>query len=208
LTQSILRSSRREERSAQIRADLLAAAESLLAQKGVDRTTISDITSEAGLGFGTFYNYFASKEDLYQELVLGGLRMLVESIDAGCAGAANHGERLRVIAGEAADFAAGHSDLFLLLTTNHDVHAATREGVEGLAVCLEGWLRPGFEEGVFQPIDPSTAVMAIIGMYAFVLRPLANDAGRREEIKAALTRLIQGAVMGTQPHGTDGAATG
>ncbi|HXH23159.1 MAG TPA: TetR/AcrR family transcriptional regulator [Dehalococcoidia bacterium] len=196
MTQSLVRPGRRVERSAQIRADLLAAAERLLAQKGIDRTTISDITSEAGLGFGTFYNYFASKEDLYQELVRNALQMLVERIDTRCASTPDHYERLRVIAEEGADFAADHSDLFVLLTTNPDVHEATHEGVEELAASLKGWLRKGFADGVFQAVDPNIVVKAIIGMYAFVLRPLARDASRREEIKDALIRLIQGAVIG------------
>jgi AcrR family transcriptional regulator len=197
MTQTLVKSGRREERSAQIRVDLLAAAERLLAEKGVDRTTISDITSEAGLGFGTFYNYFASKEELYQELVLNALKLLVASIDERCARTDDHRERLRVIAEEAADFAADHSDLFILLTTNPDVHDAAHEGVEGLANCLKGWLQKGFDDGAFQPVDPDIVVKAIIGIYAFVLRPIARDATRRDEIKSALIRLIQGAVIGT-----------
>jgi AcrR family transcriptional regulator len=196
LTQSLTRVGRREERSAQIRADLLVAAERLLANKGIDRTTISDITSDAGVGFGTFYNYFASKEELYQELVLNGLRLLVEGIDKRCSRTSDNRERLRVVAEEAADFAADHSDLFILLTTNSEVHEATHEGVEELAGSLRKWLASGYEEGAFQPIDADIVVKAIIGMYAFVLRPLARDAGRRNEIKAALIQLIQGAVIG------------
>lgn len=196
MTQTLLKTGRREERSAQIRADLLAAAESLLARKGIERTTISDITSEAGVGFGTFYNYFASKEELYQELVRHGLKLLVESIDERCAGTSDHRERLEIIAEEAADFAADHSDLFILLTTNHEVHEATHEGVEGLERSLEGWLHRGFADGAFQELDPEIVVKAIIGIFAFVLRPIARDAGRRGEIKQALIRLLQGAVIG------------
>jgi AcrR family transcriptional regulator len=198
MTQSLVRPGRRVERSVQIRADLLAAAERLLAQKGIDRTTISDITSEAGLGFGTFYNYFASKEELYAELVRNALQLLVERIDNRCESTADHYERLRIIAEEGADFAADHSDLFILLTTNPEVHDATHEGVEELAASLKGWLRRGFADGVFQHVDPDIVVKAIIGMYAFVLRPLAREAGRRDEIKTALISLIQGAVIGIQ----------
>jgi len=172
----------------------------MLAQKGLDRTTISDITSEAGLGFGTFYNYFASKEELYQELVRNALGLLVKSIDQRCERTPDHRERLRIIAEEAADFAADRSDLFVLLTTHPDVHDAAHEGVEGLAHSLKGWLRRGFDDGAFQPVDPDIVVKAIIGMYAFVLRPVARDARRRDEIKSALTRLIQGAVIGIQEN--------
>jgi AcrR family transcriptional regulator len=197
MTQSLTRPARREERAAQIRSDLLAAAERLLAEKGVDRATINDITTSAGVGFGTFYNYFASKEELYQELVRNGLEFLVERIDERCGKTADYAERLRAAAEEAADFAADRSDLFLLLFTPHsDVNAAVHEGVRELEACLAGWLRAGFSDGSFQPIDPAIAVRAVIGIFAFVLRPLAKNKGRREELKNALTRLLQGALIG------------
>jgi AcrR family transcriptional regulator len=197
MTQSLVRPGRREERAAQIRADILASAERLLAEKGVDRATINDITSGAGVGFGTFYNYFSSKEEVYQELILNGLNLLVERIDERCSRTSDHRERLRIAAEEAADFAADRSDLFLLLfTTKSNVHAAVHEGVQGLAESLKGWLSQGFAEGAYQPVDPALAVSAMIGIFAFVLRPLAQDQGRKREIKDALVRLIQGAVAG------------
>lgn len=199
LTQSLVRPGRRETRSAQIRADLLASAERLLAEKGVDRATINDITSGAGVGFGTFYNYFASKEELYQELVRGGLEYLIGRIDARCEASASPDERLAAVAEEAVDFAADRPDLFLLLfTINSDIHSAVQEGVQGLERCLHGWLDRGFADGSFQEVDPNLAVRSIIGMMAFVLRPLSKKKLAREETKTALSRLIQGAVIGTK----------
>ncbi len=200
MTQTVVRSSRREERAAQIRGDLLAAAERLLAEKGLDRTTINDITSEAGVGFGTFYNYFASKEKVYQELILNALDLLVEHIDQRCRQTVDQRERLRVMAEEAAAFAADHSDLFLLLfVSDPEVHQAAKTGVEGLMRSLEGWLRAGFEAAAYQPVDAVLAVRAIIGIFAYVLRPLAIDKSRRPEVTETLVRLIQGAVIGASP---------
>lgn len=198
LTQSLVRSGRREERAAQIRADLLASAERLLAEKGIERATINDITSGAGVGFGTFYNYFASKEELYQELVRTGLEVLVNRIDERCAVAVDYSDRLAAAAEEAADFAADRPDLFLLLfTTNSDIHDAVHAGVQELEKCLHGWLRDGFDDGSFQPIDPRLAIRSIIGILAFVLRPLSAKKSGRAETKTALIRLIQGAVIGS-----------
>src|SRR3990172_12939505 len=106
MTQHTVRTGRREERAAQIRADLLAAAERLLAEKGVERTTITDITSEAGVGFGTFYNYFSSKGEVYQELVRNGLDLLAERIDDRCGRTGDHPERPRRAPAEGAGPAA------------------------------------------------------------------------------------------------------
>jgi AcrR family transcriptional regulator len=46
------------------RARLLAAAFEVMAESGVDAAKIKDITDRADVGFGTFYNYFETKDHL------------------------------------------------------------------------------------------------------------------------------------------------
>jgi AcrR family transcriptional regulator len=46
------------------RQELMDAAIRVFAQKGVNRTTVADITAAAGVAKGTFYLYFDSKEHL------------------------------------------------------------------------------------------------------------------------------------------------
>lgn len=46
------------------RARLLQAAHKVMADVGVDAAKIKDITNLADVGFGTFYNYFESKDEL------------------------------------------------------------------------------------------------------------------------------------------------
>src|SRR5579859_5491274 len=50
------------------RADLLAAARAILAEKGLEATTVSEIVARAGVAQGTFYLYFASKTALIPAL--------------------------------------------------------------------------------------------------------------------------------------------
>lgn len=52
------------KRQTKTRARLMKAAYQLMSSKGVDETTIQEITDAADVGFGTFYNYFASKDDI------------------------------------------------------------------------------------------------------------------------------------------------
>lgn len=56
--------SRVQKRQIRTRAQLLRAAHDLMSEKGVDETTIEQITERADVGFGTFYNYFRSKDDV------------------------------------------------------------------------------------------------------------------------------------------------
>jgi AcrR family transcriptional regulator len=51
------------------RATLLKAAYHLMSKKGVDATAIQEITDRADVGFGTFYNYFSSKDDLATQVL-------------------------------------------------------------------------------------------------------------------------------------------
>lgn len=52
------------------RKKLLDAARREIGRRGFADTSVSSITAEAGVGQGTFYIYFRSKEDVLRELVL------------------------------------------------------------------------------------------------------------------------------------------
>lgn len=53
-----------QARQIKTRSRLLRAAYDLMSSQGVDATTIQEITAAADTGFGTFYNYFQSKDDI------------------------------------------------------------------------------------------------------------------------------------------------
>ncbi len=55
---------RRTRRREETRAKLLDAARALFARQGVENTRINEITDVADVGFGSFYNHFASKEEI------------------------------------------------------------------------------------------------------------------------------------------------
>ncbi len=55
---------RQARRRLQTRARLVRAAAALFSRQGVDNTRINEITDEADVGFGSFYNHFKSKEEI------------------------------------------------------------------------------------------------------------------------------------------------
>jgi len=60
---------RRQERKAENRAKLLAAARAVFAEKGLGAATVRDIVRGTDLASGTFYNYFADKEECFRALL-------------------------------------------------------------------------------------------------------------------------------------------
>ncbi len=51
-------------RRQQTRVNLLRAAYEVMSESGVDGAKIKDITDRADVGFGTFYNYFETKDEI------------------------------------------------------------------------------------------------------------------------------------------------
>lgn len=63
-----VKATRRELTKAQNRQTILAAARIVFAEMGFAATTVRDIIRATPLASGTFYNYFKSKEEVYQAL--------------------------------------------------------------------------------------------------------------------------------------------
>jgi AcrR family transcriptional regulator len=61
------RSSR--EKSAETRTQIIETAYSLFVQKGYNATSMREISQEAGLTVGAIYNHFATKEDIWIQIV-------------------------------------------------------------------------------------------------------------------------------------------
>jgi AcrR family transcriptional regulator len=80
------RASRLDRRKARTRQALIDAAVRLIAEGRGDRASIAEITEEADIGFGSFYNHFDTKEQLFQTASEEVLERWGQMIDRATAG--------------------------------------------------------------------------------------------------------------------------
>jgi len=78
------RASRLDRRKARTRQALIDAAVRLIAEGRGERASTAEITEEADIGFGSFYNHFDSKEQLFGT-ASGELEQWGRVIDQACA---------------------------------------------------------------------------------------------------------------------------
>jgi AcrR family transcriptional regulator len=90
------RVSRLDRRKARTRQALIDAAVRLIAEGRGDRASIAEITEEADIGFGSFYNHFDSKEQLFQTASEEVLERWGQMIDRATAGVTDPAELFAV----------------------------------------------------------------------------------------------------------------
>src|SRR6185369_10246964 len=93
------KTSRLDRRKAQTRQALIDAAVRLIAEGRGDRASIAEITEEADIGFGSFYNHFDSREQLFQTASEEVLERWGQLIDRATAGITDPAERFVVARG-------------------------------------------------------------------------------------------------------------
>jgi AcrR family transcriptional regulator len=94
VTQAPSRPSRLDRRKAHTRQALIGAAIRLIGDGRGERASIQEITEEADIGFGSFYNHFESKEALFQAAFAQVLERWGELIDDACAAISDPAEVL------------------------------------------------------------------------------------------------------------------
>lgn len=118
---------------------LLETAARLFAEQGVEAVSMSAVAAAAGVGKGTLYRHFPSKEALCYALLDAEQRELQERTLAYLREQHPPCESLRWFLGAAADFMLRHSDLLMpsdepLL--DHPAHAWWRQTIRGLLIAI------------------------------------------------------------------------
>jgi AcrR family transcriptional regulator len=180
------------DRGARTRARLLEAAERCFAEVGYHDASVVRITEAAGVAQGTFYLYFASKKEIFDELV----RDLNRRIRHAMKEASSHGTtRLEAeLLGFAAyfRFTSEHQALYRIIRQAEFVSPEMlRYHYEKLAEGYVEGLRAAKAAGDVGDIDPETTAWALMGMGELLGMRWMLWEGRQELPAAALGELAR-----------------
>jgi AcrR family transcriptional regulator len=156
------------------RADLLSAAETLFIRKGIEATSLDEITSAAGVSKGLFYSYFRSKDDIIAELQERFSVAVTDRINAAIAEQTDWGAKLDAVVQASFDVHEEMRDLHDALFHRSYPASQAGEGASGrrsqglIIEAISELVRAGHAAGAFEVSDPVTdTVMAFIVMRLF-----------------------------------------
>ncbi|MHB1294090.1 MAG: TetR/AcrR family transcriptional regulator [Anaerolineae bacterium] len=160
-----------QERGAETRTRILAAATDCFAAQGYDATGVAEICARAQVSKGAFYHHFAGKQALFLALLEGWLADLDTRLSASRMGASSAPEALVHMVDAFANVlrsASGHLPLFLEFWAQAQrdpvIKAATIEPYRRYHRAFAELIAQGVAEGALRPVDPSVAARSIVSL--------------------------------------------
>jgi AcrR family transcriptional regulator len=186
---------RRSARRVRTRARLIEATRRLVAERGIEATPITDITDAAGVGVGSFYNHFATKEDLLEAVI-------ADTIEA-------HGTALERLHEGMTDMAeifaqnarltvrrADHDPVWGWFAVRIGLHIPQLESSLGSRLARD--LQRGFDSGRFESDDERTTIAMIGGAVLGAMRARLAGGLPRDADRFLATQLL--VLLGVPPR--------
>ena len=161
---------------------IILSAINAFVEKGFERTTINDIASKVGIGKGTVYEYFKSKEEIIDQ----SFRYFINSIDIDfekiLLSEVKAKEKLGMLLKSLTDFINPESDHLIKLMMNFWGEAMRSQDAKNIILndmkkfyhsfrsVFEDIIIEGIEDGSFRKdVDPKQFAVMIIGMLDGIL---------------------------------------
>lgn len=157
---------------------ILAGARAVFGERPFEEVLVDEVARRAGVGKGTLYRYFSSKEDLYVGMVVAGLGELQKRVADALARESNPDERLRAIARETLAHFWSHKLFHALINREEGSREKSQPFWETerdvLRRHVETILQEGHAAGRFRKVDGSRAAIYFFGLIR------AGNLNRRE----------------------------
>lgn len=172
----------RSRRKIETRRRLVASARELFAAEGIDAVRINEITEAAGVGFGSFYNHFESKDAIVGAVVEEVATELGEAIERATADLDDAAEVVAVAHRTIVERCAADPRLGWLLVrldVTHDL------ALQALAPFAARDLERGVATGRFAVDHPAAALIASGGALLAVVRAVLRSGADVDPTEAA-----------------------
>jgi TetR/AcrR family fatty acid metabolism transcriptional regulator len=137
---------------------IMYAASRIFAQKGYYQAKMEEIAREAEVGKGTVYEYFASKQDLFLDLLSTGMKYYREALAEGVNPTLSCTEKLRQAAFFHLDFIQKHKDISRVFMQecpqiNKEMTNIIIKARQGEIDFLSSIFEKGIKTGAIQNVD-------------------------------------------------------
>jgi AcrR family transcriptional regulator len=161
------------------RREIVKVASRLFATRPFHQVRLEDVAAEAGIGKGTVYIYFETKEDLYCSLLLEGISGLIERLEEAVGESESSAwQALERAIGEMVAFAAQHPELFELIRSGWTpTNDRLEEKRVELGRVLQNILRRGTRRGELSDPNPALTAQFILSAVrgAMLYRPARSS---------------------------------
>lgn len=150
------------------RIEILDAAIKVFSEAGVEGATIEGIAKKAGIGKGTVYDYFDSKNTLFLEMIRYSGKRFSEGIVPVIEQGNTMSEKIQLISQFYASFLKEHLDMFRSIMTgqtlSEDMRSRMLKEIWTTAAAFEDMIRDGIRTNELRgDIDPEIAAATIMG---------------------------------------------
>lgn len=171
------------------RAEILREAARLFAEKGYADSSLNELAAAMNYSKGAIYNYFSSKQEIYDAIIIATLTALYESAAEAVKPEDPAPERLRrfMVAHATCIEANYHAFVTMLVGYSGMANAELKDDALKLRDAHEGLLRriiaDGIADGSFRPVDVAMTGRAVLSLLSWMtrwFRPTGKKSG--EEI--------------------------
>lgn len=153
------------------------SAMKVFAGKGFNRTKMTDIARTAGIGKGTIYEYFNSKEEIYSEIFTFFFDQLDKDIKASLSTTDDPIKKMKIVNEKSTSLWKEDNKDFIGLMMDFWAEGMRQEGkdsmykipleqvYDGIRLTISGIIDEGIEKGIFKPIDSSGLASILMAAY-------------------------------------------
>jgi len=152
-----------------LRERIMMSAAELFAEREFELVLIDEVAAHAGVGKGSVYRQFKSKEELYAAAVINGFTDLQHEIRRALAGCKSMEKQIATIAGHSIRFFWGRRQFFALLRDPKALRPSQERQYRAqrneLARLISGVIDDGVKRGAIRAgIDTRLAAESLLGM--------------------------------------------